>query len=100
MRAHWVGESRNHHVAVFFNDITVRKYAGLPAEANERELRLTADTLPVLIVFIDAGPVYRFANEARRDLYFPPPSEVVGRDVRKLLGSERYARAGHAWTRP
>ncbi len=91
VRAHRVGDPRDRRVAVFFGDITARKTAELRAEANERELRLIADALPVLIAFIDAGHVYRFANEAYRDWFFVPPDEVVGRDVRELLGPAGYA---------
>ncbi|MCJ2099785.1 PAS domain S-box protein [Methylobacterium sp. E-046] len=91
VRAHRVGEPGDHRVAVFFNDITARRNAELLAETNERELRLIADALPVLIAFIDAGHVYRFANEAYVDWFFVPPGEVVGRDVRRLLGPAGYA---------
>ncbi len=90
VRAHRVGDPRDHRVAVFFGDITARKTAELRAEANERELRLIADALPVLIAFIDAGHVYRFANEAYDDWFSVPPAEVVGRDVRELLGPAGY----------
>ncbi len=91
VRAHRVGDPRDHRVAVFFNDITARRNAELRAEANASELRLIADALPVLIAFIDAGHVYRFANDAYRDWFFVPPGEVVGRDVRELLGPAAYA---------
>ena len=91
VRAHRVGEPGDGRVAVFFADVTARKSAELLAATNERELRLIADALPVLIAFIDAGHVYRFANEAYRDWFFLPPTEVVGRDVRELLGPAGYA---------
>ncbi len=91
VRAHRVGDPRDHRVAVFFGDITARRNAELRAEANARELRLITDALPVLIAFVDAGHVYRFANDAYRDWFFVPPGEVVGRDVRQLLGPTGYA---------
>ncbi len=91
VRAHRVGDPRDHRVAVFFGDITARRNAELRAEANARELRLITDALPVLIAFIDAAHVYRFANDAYRDWFFIPPGEVVGRDVRELLGQAAYA---------
>ncbi len=72
-------------------DITLRKQAELSAADSARELHLIADALPVLIAFIDRGFIYRFANEAYRDWFFRPPSEVVGRDVRDLLGPEGFA---------
>jgi PAS domain S-box-containing protein len=69
-------------------DITDHKAAEGRAAANERELRLIADALPVLIAFIDRDYVYRFANAAYRDWFFRPASEIVGRNVRDLLTPE------------
>ncbi len=57
----------------------------------ERELRLITDALPVLISFIGADHVYRFANKAYDDWFSMPAMDVVGRDVRELLGPEAYA---------
>ncbi|MEH3064465.1 MAG: PAS domain S-box protein [Methylobacterium radiotolerans] len=91
VRAHRVGDPRDHRVAVFFSDITARRSAELLAEASARELRLITDALPVLIAFIDACHVYRFANEAYKDWFSALPGEVVGRDVRELLGPAAYA---------
>ncbi|MGU3657517.1 MULTISPECIES: PAS domain-containing protein [unclassified Methylobacterium] len=66
-------------------DITDHKAAEGLAEANERELRLITDALPVLIAFIGRDYIYRFANAAYQDWFFRPASEIVGRDVRALL---------------
>lgn len=64
--------------------------------ASEAELRLVADALPMLIGFIGTDYRYRFANEAYRDWFYLSPEEIVGRDVREVLGAEGYAvrRAG------
>ncbi|MCJ2086699.1 PAS domain S-box protein [Methylobacterium sp. E-005] len=91
VRAHRVGDPRDHRVAVFFGDITARRNAELRAEESARELRLITDALPVLIAFIDAGHIYRFANDAYGDWFSDAPGEVVGRDVRELLGPASYA---------
>ncbi len=91
VRAHRVGDPCDRRVAVFFADITARRNAEMRAEANERELRLIADALPVLIAFVDAGCVYRFANEAYGDWFSVPPSEVIGRNIREVLGPAGYA---------
>ncbi|WP_187193602.1 MULTISPECIES: PAS domain S-box protein [unclassified Methylobacterium] len=86
-------------------DITDHKSAEQRAEANQRELRLITDALPVLIAFIDWDYVYRFANAAYQDWFFRPAAEIVGRDVRVLLGPTAFelrrayverARAGEA----
>ncbi|MET0368278.1 MAG: PAS domain-containing protein [Methylobacterium sp.] len=91
VRALRIGEPSEHRVAIFFSDITERREVERRAEAGERELRLIADALPVLIAFIGADHVYRFANEAYDDWFFMPAREIVGRDVRDLLGPDGYA---------
>ena len=59
--------------------------------ASEAELRLIADALPVLIGFIDASLHYRFANRAYEDWFYLPAQEIVGRDVRTVVGEEGFA---------
>ncbi|MEE7450136.1 hybrid sensor histidine kinase/response regulator [Methylobacterium radiotolerans] len=79
------GEGRAVRFVGAVRDITDHKEAERRAEANERELRLVTDALPVLIAFIGRDYVYRFANAAYEDWFFRPASEIVGRDVRDLL---------------
>ena len=59
--------------------------------ASEAELRLVADSLPVLIGFIDTDFRYRFANRAYEDWFYLSPEQIVGRDVREVLGEEGFA---------
>ena len=56
--------------------------------ASEAEVRLIADSLPVLIGFIDKSLVYRFANKAYADWFYRDPAEVVGRHVGEVVGAE------------
>ncbi|WP_082479397.1 MULTISPECIES: PAS domain-containing protein [unclassified Methylobacterium] len=91
VRALRTGDPAAHHVAIFFSDITERRNVETRAEAGERELRLITDALPVLISFIGADHVYRFANRAYEDWFSMPAGDVVGRDVRDLLGPDAYA---------
>ena len=91
VRALRTGEPAVRRVAIFFSDITERKTVERRAEEGERELRLVTDALPVLISFIGADHVYRFANRAYDDWFSVPAAEVVGRDVRELLGPDGYA---------
>ncbi len=91
VRALRTGEAAANRVAVFFSDITERRRVEERAEAGERELRLIADALPVLIAFIGADHVYRFANEAYDDWFFVPAGHIIGRDVRDLLGPDAYS---------
>lgn len=91
VRALRIGDPAAHRVAIFFSDITERRSVEKRAEEGERELRLITDALPVLISFIGADHVYRFANRAYEDWFFVPAEGVVGQDVRDLLGPEGYA---------
>ncbi|MHC2003000.1 hybrid sensor histidine kinase/response regulator [Methylobacterium sp. CM6241] len=91
VRALRTGDPATHRVAIFFSDITERRTIEKRAEAGERELRLITDALPVLISFIGADHVYRFANKAYDEWFSVPAAEIVGRDVRELLGAENYA---------
>ncbi len=91
VRALRTGDPATHRVAIFFSDITDRRNSEKRAEAGERELRLITDALPVLISFIGADYVYRFANKAYDHWFSVPAEEIVGRDVRDLLGPDAYA---------
>ncbi|KAB1072976.1 hybrid sensor histidine kinase/response regulator [Methylobacterium planeticum] len=91
VRALRTGDPAAHRVAIFFSDITERRRVEKRAEAGERELRLIADALPVLISFIGEDHVYRFVNKAYDDWFSVPADGIVGRDVRDLLGPDAYA---------
>ena len=54
-------------------------------QASESELRLIADSLPVLIGFIDTELRYRFANRAYEDWFYMRPEELVGRSVLEVF---------------
>jgi len=58
---------------------------------SEAELRLIADALPVLIAFVDADMVYRFANLAYEAWFGIPVSDIVGRRVADVVGPEMWA---------
>jgi PAS domain S-box-containing protein len=55
---------------------------------SHSELRLIADSLPVLIAFIDKNLVYRFANRAYEDWFGMPVSKVLGHRVDEVLGAD------------
>ena len=62
---------------------------------SEAELRLIADALPVLIAFVDADLVYRFANLAYEEWFGLRVSDVVGRRVEDVVGPEMWAARRH-----
>ncbi|WP_336490942.1 hybrid sensor histidine kinase/response regulator [Methylobacterium nigriterrae] len=72
-------------------DITLRKQAEQRAQANERELRLVADAMPVLIAFLDTSLTCRFANRAYCDWFDVGTSEkAIGRNLREMLSTSDF----------
>jgi PAS domain S-box-containing protein len=59
-------------------------------EASEAELRLIADSMPVLIAFVDASYRYRFANKAYEDWFGRRAQDVVGQTVWDLVGQPAF----------
>nr|WP_084621424.1 PAS domain-containing sensor histidine kinase [Luteibacter yeojuensis] len=59
--------------------------------ASEAELRLIADSLPVLIAFIDNDMVYRFVNLAYEAWMGRPVQDIVGRRIEDVIGPELWA---------
>ncbi|HEV7255271.1 MAG TPA: PAS domain-containing protein [Mesorhizobium sp.] len=78
-------------LAIFYRDVTERKRAEGLLRAREEELRLLADSLPVLVSFIDRDTRYRFVNATYERWFERPRDEVLGKSVRELLGEAAYA---------
>ena len=51
----------------------------------------TADAVPALISFFDAGHVCRFANDHHIQWYGRTPTQLVGKHMREFLGENFYA---------
>ncbi|WP_232631425.1 PAS domain S-box protein [Methylobacterium sp. Leaf118] len=64
-----------------------RARAELAVRANARELRLIADSLPVLIAFFDAAGRCRFANAAEALWFEGPAGTAIGRPLASLIGT-------------
>lgn len=62
---------------------------GVLAQRGE-ELRLVTDAVPVLIAYLDAGGVYRFANRGYEVWFGRPREQVVGRHLAEVLGAAAY----------
>ncbi|WP_421568695.1 PAS domain-containing protein [Stenotrophomonas sp. PD6] len=54
---------------------------------SEAELRLIADAMPVLIAFVDTSMHYRFANKAYEAWFDLPVGEVIGKNIREVVGT-------------
>ena len=65
------------------------------AHASETQLRLIADSLPVLIAYVDAEERYRFNNRAYEQWFGLRPSELVGQHLREVLGEAAYNAVKH-----
>lgn len=73
-------------------DITERKHAEEEIRFAKDELRLIADSLPVLVSQTDRNGYYRFNNLAFETWFGEPRDQMIGRHMREVLGEE-------AWTR-
>jgi PAS domain S-box-containing protein len=72
-------------------DITQRKAAeGILAE-REQQLRIMADSLPVLIAYVDADQRYQFHNVAYERFFGVSREEIIGHTVSEVLGEAAYA---------
>ena len=63
-----------------------RARAEVAERAYARELRLIADSLPVLIAFFDAAGLCRFANAAGAEWFGPSGAAPDGRGLPELIG--------------
>lgn len=57
---------------------------------SERQLRLMADSLPLLVAYVDGKHRYLFMNAAYCEWFDVESTEVVGKPVWEVVGVERY----------
>ena len=72
------------------NDITDYKRAEQALRASEAQLRLMADSLPVLIAYVDREQRYQFNNLAYARWFGLPQDSLKGVSIRKVLGDHAY----------
>jgi PAS domain S-box-containing protein len=72
------------------HDITDYKRAEEALRASEAQLRLMADSLPVLISYVDCEQRYQFNNLAYARWFGIPRDSLKGAPIRKLLGDHTY----------
>lgn len=58
---------------------------------SENNLRMIADSLPVMVAYVDKDQRYRFCNRRYFDNYGIPAEKMVGRQVADVLSPEMYA---------
>ncbi|MBA3006004.1 MAG: PAS domain-containing protein [Proteobacteria bacterium] len=57
---------------------------------NARMLKLLTDGLPVLIAYVDKDERYRLVNQEFEHWFYLQPDQIVGKQVRDLLGEKGY----------
>ena len=50
-----------------------------------------ADTLPVMVAYVDRGEVYRFCNQPIADWFERPRKDILGRTLVEVMGEAAYA---------
>lgn len=77
-------------VVITFTDISAIKQAYSEAQVRERQLRIIADSLPVLIAHIDVEHRFRFVNGAYERWFGIKADQVIGRPLCELFGVQAY----------
>lgn len=75
--------------------VRLEESQSLQAE-SEAELRLIADSIPVLIGFVDTNLIYRFANLAYEEWFGVPVNQILGRRMPDVLGPMTWAERSEA----
>ena len=71
-------------------DITDQKRAEEAIQESEGRLRAITDALPFLISYLDSNQIFRFINKPYEAWFDRPLSEIVGHDVRDVMGPAMY----------
>ena len=71
-------------------DITDRKHAEEAMQESEGRLRAIADALPFLISYLDSKQIFRFINKPYEAWFERPLAEIIGRNVRDVMGPAMY----------
>ena len=74
------------------------KSAGAAPHAAEREappfdfhsVLQIADTLPVMVAFVDRSQIYRFCNQPIADWFERPRKDILGRTLAEIMGEDAY----------
>lgn len=72
-------------------DITDRRQAEQLLRENEKQLRLVADSLIMLIAYVNADERYVFVNRAYAEWFGESSLGMVGRHIKEVLGDKIYA---------
>lgn len=71
-------------------EITERKRAEEGLQKSEREFRMVIDNVPALISYVSSDQHYRLVNKGYEERFGLPRTQIVGKNVKELLGEEAY----------
>src|SRR5690606_34151723 len=74
-------------------DVTEQQRVEEATRKAEAQLRLSTDSAPLLISFIDRNLRYRFVNQRYADWFSRSRSEIIGRSVQEVIGPEAFEAA-------
>ncbi len=77
-------------VANILSDAILRQRADQKVRESEKRLRLVTDSLPVLVSYCDRDLNYRFCNAAYEEWFGIGREEMIGRNVREVLGQKAF----------
>lgn len=79
-------------LAADFNElIRERTKAEASLRESERRLRMITDNTPALIGYVDSDLRYHYANATYFEWFGKKPEEILGRNLREILGETAYA---------
>ena len=64
----------------------------LKGNDEENRFAVIADSVPVLIAYVDRNCIYRFVNREYQTWFGTEPAQIVGRSVEEVVGSEAWER--------
>lgn len=87
-----LGEGGQPEIVFTARDISVRVAAQQAMARSQERLQSLMDSVPAVIMYVDASQRYGFVNAAVQGLLGLDPDQIVGRTVREVRGEEIYAR--------
>lgn len=78
-------------------NITDQRVAADALRESEQRLRLVANSLPAMILYVDKNLKVRFANKMVMEWYGHAPEDIVGRTVPSLLTAETIEQVKSRW---